>query len=126
MFANTSDRKELLILFDAYKDLVRRNSDLKSPFVREVANALSERIRFLLGVAEIIETTQIQLRFGDLDYDLISRLQTDPLVDRALTSQSRASIRISLGSLQQLRKWRPMDVQSERIGVHMEQQNAAV
>jgi hypothetical protein len=126
MFTNSRERKELLILFDTHRELTRRNSDLKCPFIKEVVNALRERMCFLLDVAQVIETTQIQLRFGELDYDLIARLQKDPLVDRALTTQSRASIAISLGTLSQLQRWKHLDGQHERVGVHMEQQNAAV
>lgn len=36
---------------------------------------------------------------GDLEYALIAHLQADDLVDRELTPQTRASIRIVLGSL---------------------------
>lgn len=35
----------------------------------------------------------------DLDYALIAHLQADDLVDRELTPQTRASIRIVLGAL---------------------------
>ena len=42
---------------------------------------------------------QVELRFKDLDYDLIWELQSDALVDRELTPQTRASIRIVLGTL---------------------------
>lgn len=40
----------------------------------------------------------IELRFGHLDYDLIDQLRTDDLVNRKLTPQTRASIRIVLGT----------------------------
>ena len=42
---------------------------------------------------------QVELRFHDLDYDLIWKLQSDDLVDRELTPQTRASINIVLGTL---------------------------
>ena len=126
MFTNSCERKELLILFDTYKDLQRRNVDLKSPYIKKVINQLHDRIRTLLETAEIIETSQINLIFGELDYDLISKLQVDPLVDRILTPQTGASIKICLGSLQQLRKWRPVIGQHERTSVHTEQQRVAL
>lgn len=44
---------------------------------------------------------QIEIRFSKLDYDLIWKLQVDCLVDRNLTAQSKASIRIVLGTLSQ-------------------------
>jgi hypothetical protein len=42
----------------------------------------------------------VELRFGNLDYDLIDQLRTDDLVNRELTPQTRASIRIVLGTVQ--------------------------
>lgn len=42
---------------------------------------------------------RVELRFGNLDYALIAHLQADDLVDRELTPQTRASIRIVLGTL---------------------------
>lgn len=125
MFTNSTERKELLILFDTYKNLLRRNSDLKSPYIKEIANQLQDRVRVLLDTAEIIETSQINLIFGELDYELISKLQVDSLVDRTLTPQTGASIKICLGSLQQLRRRNTLDSQSERTSVHMEQRKVA-
>lgn len=126
MFTNSMDRKELLILFDTYKEVQRRNADLKSAYLKGLISQLHDRIQDLLRTAEIIESSQIQLRFGELDYELIAKLQVDPLVDRILTPQTGASIKISLGSLQQLRMWKPPDVQTERTGVHMEHHSAAI
>ncbi len=42
---------------------------------------------------------QVELRFHDLDYDLIWKLQSDDLVDRELTPQTRTSINIVLGTI---------------------------
>jgi hypothetical protein len=49
-----------------------------------------------------IESTNIELRFGELDHDLINEIRCDPLIDVARTSQTKASIRIVLGSLRAL------------------------
>ena len=43
--------------------------------------------------------SQVELRFSELNYKLIWQLQTDELVDRQLTPQTKASIRIVLGKL---------------------------
>lgn len=40
-----------------------------------------------------------EIRFGHLHYEEIWKMQTDPRVDRTRTPQSKASIRIVLGSL---------------------------
>jgi hypothetical protein len=42
---------------------------------------------------------QIEIRFNALKYDLVWKLQADDLVDRNLTPQIKASIRIVLGTL---------------------------
>ena len=42
---------------------------------------------------------QVEIRFDSLNYELIQELLTDELVDRSLTPQTRASIRIVLGTL---------------------------
>jgi hypothetical protein len=44
-------------------------------------------------------SVRVEIRFDDLNYELISHLQSDELVDRELTPQTRASIRIVLGRL---------------------------
>lgn len=48
-------------------------------------------------------SVQVEVRFHDLDYDLIWKLQSDDLVDRELTPQTRASINIVLGTISQIR-----------------------
>ena len=45
---------------------------------------------------------QVELRFSELNYKLIWQLQTDELVDRELTPQTKASIRIVLGTVEQI------------------------
>ena len=50
------------------------------------------------------EKCQVEIRFGDLKYDLVWKLQVDDLVDRNLTSKSKASIRIVLGTLAQFER----------------------
>jgi hypothetical protein len=47
------------------------------------------------------ETCQVELRFKEVNYGLIWKLQADELVDRNLTPQTKASIRIVLGTLAQ-------------------------
>ena len=48
-------------------------------------------------------SVQVEVRFHDLDYDLIWKLRSEDLVDRELTPQTRASINIVLGTLSQIR-----------------------
>lgn len=60
--------------------------------VIKVLAAKGRELRFLPEV-------QIELRFHVLKYALIWALQNNPLIDRELTSQTKASIRIVLGTL---------------------------
>ena len=46
---------------------------------------------------------QVEIRFNDLNYDLVWKLQADDLIDHSLTPQTKASIRIVLGTLAQLK-----------------------
>jgi len=121
MFANSYERKELLIVFQTYKELLRQNCDLKSDYLKDLIENLRHRILILLDKAEIIETTEIQLRFGQLDYDLISKLQTDPLVDPICTPKTKASIKISLGTIQKLKLGRIGCARGDRVRVHTTQ-----
>jgi hypothetical protein len=47
------------------------------------------------------EQCRVEIRFNDLKYDLVWKLQADDLIDRNLTPQTKASIRIVLGTLAQ-------------------------
>jgi hypothetical protein len=60
---------------------------------------LSDKLAPLLVPLRYDSGTQIELRFEHLNYDLIWQLQVDELVDRELTPQGKASIRIVLGTL---------------------------
>lgn len=56
----------------------------------------------LMTTAELLEfdgSLQVEIRFHALIYELVAKLQLDPLVDRERTPQTRASIRIVLGTL---------------------------
>lgn len=56
--------------------------------------------------AEMKEGTYVELRFIALDYDILEELRTDPLISLKYTPQTRASIRIALGTLQDLSSMR--------------------
>jgi hypothetical protein len=50
---------------------------------------------------------QVEIRFNRLNYDLIWKLQVEDLVNRNLTPQTKASIRIVLGTLAQFERTLP-------------------
>lgn len=60
---------------------------------------LKDEFKELTKSLDFNGSVQVELRFNQLDYDLIPALQTDVLVDRDLTPQTRASIRIALGTI---------------------------
>lgn len=62
---------------------------------KELGNKLSQLVRQFSYEGK----TQIEIRFNELNYALNWKLQTDELVDRSLTPQGQASIRIVLGTI---------------------------
>jgi hypothetical protein len=58
-----------------------------------------DRFQKLAKALEFKVETQIEIRFKSLDYGLVWMLQADELVNRTLTSQSKASIRIVLETI---------------------------
>lgn len=60
---------------------------------------LKDELKDLAKDLEFDGSVQVELRFHNLDYGLIWKLQSDDLVDRELTPQTRASINIVLGTL---------------------------
>ncbi len=80
----------------ALKLLSLKSGPLDSP----EANQLRERqLNDILKQLDFDESCQVELRFNDLRFDLVSKLQLDELVDRDLTPQTKASICIVLGTL---------------------------
>ena len=63
---------------------------------------LREQLYQLVSKLKYHGQCQVELRFNRLDYDLIWKLQVDELVDRDLSPQNKASIRIVLGRLARL------------------------
>jgi len=76
--------------------------DKKSPEIERLKKQLDQ----LAHQLNYDEKCQVEIRFNDLKYDLIWKLQADDLVDLNLTPQSKASIRIVLGTLAQFERTR--------------------
>ena len=76
---------------------------LKTPEPKDASEAektrLREQYQQLAGELRFDGNHQVEIRFDNLNYELIWQLQSDELVDRELTPQTRASIRIVLGTL---------------------------
>ena len=65
---------------------------------------LKAEFKDLANDLEFDGRVQVELRFHDLDFELIWELQSDELVNRELTPQTRASIRIVLGTISMIEK----------------------
>jgi hypothetical protein len=72
---------------------IRKNPALG--LIREAESALQE----MTDTMQVDGRAQIEIRFEHLDYALIDALRMDPRIDRQLTPQTRASIRIVLGNV---------------------------
>jgi hypothetical protein len=63
---------------------------------------LKKQLDQLVSKLKYDEKCQVEIRFNDLKFDLVWKLQADDLVDHNLTPQTKASIRIVLGTISQL------------------------
>jgi hypothetical protein len=65
-----------------------------------------ERLRQLAEnpEVEVMEDTFVEIRFNVLDYKIIDELRKDPIISLEHTPQTRASIRIVLGTLDELKQ----------------------
>ena len=75
--------------------------DKNSPEIQKLKKQLDQ----IASRFNFDEKCQVEIRFHDLNYDLVWKLQLDVLVDRSLTPQTKASIRIVLGTLGQFKKF---------------------
>ena len=101
-FVPSPDKLIALKLIDDLKKL-KREVDNAGPkdktSLQKTFAAMEEHLHQKVLGLEVDDEVQVELRFGNLNYDLIAKLQEDPLVDPKLTPQTRASIRIVLGTI---------------------------
>ncbi|MEI8290525.1 MAG: hypothetical protein WCH99_13725 [Verrucomicrobiota bacterium] len=65
---------------------------------------LKGELNRIVAQLQYVDSCQVELRFSELKYPLIWRLQADEQVDRRLTPQTKASICIVLGTFGHLLK----------------------
>jgi len=53
---------------------------------------------------EVKEDTFVEIRFNALDYNIVDELRRDPIISLKHTPQTRASIRIVIGTLDELKR----------------------
>ena len=92
-----------LVLNDAAKALILDFLKKKEP--KDASDAdkkrLKDQFENLADELGYDGNCQVEVRFDAFEYELLWQLQSDELVDRALTPQTRASIRIVLGTISQ-------------------------
>ena len=92
-----------MVVNDAAKALIL--DFLKKPEPKDATAAEKERLEEqFANLADELGydgNCQVEVRFDAFEYELLWQLQSDELVDRALTPQTRASIRIVLGIISQ-------------------------
>lgn len=86
------DKAKARMLRFLNENLPEKPSDAQKTQWREKLQEFAEDLKLDGNV-------QVDLRFQNLNYDLIWKLQSDDLVDRDLTPQTKASIRIVLGTV---------------------------
>ncbi len=101
--ADTPTNAEAVRLVRTVKILVDNST---TPEQQKERHRAEQRLAALGPEITFRDDIQVELRFPRLLYDQIFVLQTHPLVDQALTPQTRASIRIVLGTLKDLSEGR--------------------
>lgn len=88
--------------------LLQKINDIEAENKRNSSNSKStEKLRVQLEETvkniEINEDNFVEIRFKETDLDLIFELQKDELISQEHTPQTKASIRIALGTLKDLK-----------------------
>jgi len=100
MVVDDNDKTGALHLLSLIEKLERQAATgPETERVREQLDRLASRLKY-------DEKCQVEIRFNDLKFDLVWKLQVDDLVDRDLTPQTKASICIVLGTLAQCERTR--------------------
>jgi len=105
MFVPSTAKNRSVELIKQLKDLEKVGRELDETRKVQALKEKSEKeneLSKILPSLELEPNSQVELRFGNLNHELIAKLQKDTLVDQNLTMQSRASIRIVLGTIKSL------------------------
>lgn len=95
-----SEFPAMVVNDDVKANALKARSRLSNATADQEANGLlKKQLDQLASQLNYREECRIEIRFNDLNYDLIVKLQTDELIDRSLTPRTKASIRIVLGTL---------------------------
>jgi len=104
LFLDSAVRNEARIIVRKLRSLEKKKETAEAqrrPLLNKRIGILNDRLHDISHDLIIDGNCRFDIRFHHLDYDLIRELQTDELVDRKLTPQTTASIRIVLGMVSQ-------------------------
>ena len=97
---------EMVVAGTAKRDALRLLAEKMRMEAEKASESAVQRIaKELAGhqsTLRLAPQVQIELRFADLRYELVWALQKHPLIDQELTPRMKASIRIVLGTLENL------------------------
>jgi hypothetical protein len=79
-------------------EVENKKSGSKSKSTEQLRQQLDEIVKSL----EVHEATFVEIRFKGIDYNMLTELQKDELVSQEHTPQTKASIRIVLGTIKDL------------------------
>jgi hypothetical protein len=105
MFADSRQKEkaiEIMETITALESDKKKSEEVKSKSVQTIEKAKSD-LSQITNNLEVRENTFVEIRFKKADLDLIFELQKDELVSREHTPQTKASIRIVLGTIGELR-----------------------
>ena len=103
-FVDCELRKELFLINSLIKEIESHTKNFKSHYAKDLKDKLVSDLNKHLLNAELMESTTIELRFGQLDYDLIDCLKREDFIDQALTNKHKSSIRIVIGTIANLKR----------------------
>lgn len=103
LFLESADKAQALGILQRLSRDEQKLKSARGPAavgIRKVISALGGLLDLAVLDLEIDTSAQVELRFDELDFALVRTLQISSLVDQARTPQSRASIQIVLGTLE--------------------------
>jgi len=74
----------------------------KSSGTPKSTEKLRQQLNEIVKCLDVIEDTFIEIRFKEIDYNIVCELQKDELVSQENTPQTKASVRIVLGTIKNI------------------------
>ena len=107
MITDSKQKDKGLQLLQKINDIEAENK--KSSGNPKSTEKLRQQLDEIVKNLEVNEDTLIEIRFKGIDYNMITELQKDELVSQEYTPQTKASIRIVLGTIKNLQRQTNID-----------------